>query len=231
MKFKDGNIAIRPYGPKVMGQWKRLGNVSAIAGKQTVFVVPHISELPPGKDISVLYTNRALYHANRLKVDQTRVALIATDALLSECEKWIAIQPQIFETIELEEYVNPLAGATRSLDSYNYKPRGMYEIDNDTLYEQVKAGATLAELAQKYGCGYHNLYNRYHRHVKNLNKKNNSILKGNTYYDIDNKELVYQIETLGMSLHECAEEYGCTYQVIYARYKRYGTKNKKVVDN
>lgn len=229
MKFKDGNIAIRPYGPKVMGQWKRLGNVSAIAGKQTVFVVPHISELPPGKDISVLYTNRALYHANRLKVNQTRVALIATDAELSECEKWISIQPQILETIDLEEYVNPLAGVTRSLDSYNYKPRGMYDIDNDTLYQQVQGGASIAELAQKYGCGYHNLYNRYHRHVKNLDKQ--SQLKGNTYYDIDNKELVYQIETLEMSLHECAEIYGCTYQVIYARYKRYGTKNKKVVDN
>ncbi len=78
MKYKDGDITIRPYGPRVFGQWKQRGNIAAIDGKRTVFVVPHISELPPGKDVSVLYTTRSLYHANRVKVDEAPVALVAT---------------------------------------------------------------------------------------------------------------------------------------------------------
>lgn len=219
MKYKDGKIATRPYGQRVFGQWKQRGNINAVSGKKTVFVIPRIKQLPPGDNVSVLYTTRALYHQNRVKVKDKRVALVATSATVDECSEWIAQQPIIFETIEILE--NPNAGIMYNRDVYT--PRGNIDITNEELYAQIKAGITFAELSKKYECTYHNLYNRYRRYEEHLNS-GKPIKRTLNVYDIDNEELVHKIEDLGMSYHECAEIYGCTYQVIYARHKRYGSK-------
>lgn len=219
MKYKDGNIAPRPYGQRVLTQWKQRGNLFATEDKRTVFVIPRIKTFPPGKTVSVLYTTRAMYHANRIKVSEEPVALVATSAEKQECSEWIAQQKDIYETIEIVPHITVAPSTT---GKPQHRPN--CDISNEELYQSIQAGHTIRDLADQYGCTYHNLYNRYRRYSDRIS--GNVVPRKNTYYDIDNEELVYQIENLGKSFNEVAKEYGSSYQVIYARYKRYGNNTK-----
>jgi predicted DNA-binding protein (UPF0251 family) len=211
---------IRPFGPTVLGQWKRKGNVAATQHIKTVFVCTSITEYPPGKQLSVMYQQRDLWKATNIRFRRSGkvgVALVGTDATVDECAEWAATQG-VVETIDVSAESMQYFYDNRKRGEYGKVARNTYDIDNEDLIHQYEVlGRGLHDMAKEYNCTYHNLYNRIRRH-----KKRNHIdhTPKQIALDVDPIELIRLREVEAMKYKDLATLYECSQPTIRNAYIR-----------
>jgi hypothetical protein len=199
---------LKTLGHNVLGQWKNYGNHTAAQYIKTVYGCTAIDKTPPpGEFVSMFYTNRSLTSKGRV-AGSIPIILVGTSASHEECLEWYTRQT-VFEyktNLDTPEWAR--------ITIPEVKPSSI--IDNDELvYEVDTLKRSFKELGEQYGTSYINVYTRYTRHKKRLEKG----LKIRECIEMDYLTITEQLAS-GMTMKDLAEHYNTSYQNVYIRYKR-----------